>query len=230
MNDVIVVAGATHRAGFLDEYEKQLSDAGIRFHLEPLSSLPAGANSITMRRRIEYIRSVASNFSDFARIIMTDAWDVLFIGTEDELLNKVGSCVCVSAERNCYPEPQYADAIKKVSEEFDRWIYCNNGMLSGHPDHLLEFCTKAEGLGDLDILDQAWFNRRRAEDSPLFEVDVLTDVFYVVSATQEDGMMQMKSGRPWNSLCDSFPNFFHFSGKCPDDRFRALLRGEIDAL
>lgn len=230
--DLIVIAGATHREGFLDEYETQLACADIRFHLEPLTNLPGGANSITMRRRIDYIRAMADNFSDYAHIIMTDAWDVLFLGTKEDLLNKVGDGVEISAERNCYPEPHLRQPIlNHYGCDPLPWSFANNGMLFGSPAKLLELCDAASKFGDLDILDQAWFNRRLVEDrADLFSLDVLTDVFYVVSSTQEGGQLRMKNGRPWNSLCDSFPCFFHFSGKCPDDRFRALLRGEIDAL
>lgn len=230
-NEVIVVAGATHRAGLLDEYEAQLAAAGIDFHLEPLSNLPAGANSINMGRRITYIRSIATKFPDYDRIVMTDAWDVLFYGSKRELLVKLGSGPEISAERNCYPEPHLAPRILATYQcEPLPWVFANNGLLHGHPEELLRFCERAESLGDLQVLDQAWFNRRLAENTGIFGLDTLTDIYYVVSATQEDGALQMKDGRPWNSRCDSFPCFFHFSGQCPVDGFRDLLAGRREAL
>ncbi len=223
MNDVIVVAGATHREGFIDEYEAQLAAAGIEFHLEPLGPLPGGANSINMRIRIDYFRRMAQKFIDCKGIYITDAWDVLFVGTKQELLDKAPATFLVSAERNCYPEGHLGDKIQGPTP----WKYANNGMIAAYPPYLLEWCDLAEQTPDMDILDQGWFNRRLAEGSPLVPLDETTNLFYVVSATLEDGSLQAKDGRPWNSRCDSFPNFMHFSGKCPTDSFRKMMEGEL---
>lgn len=226
MNDLIVVAGATHREGFIDEYESQLRNAGVDFHLEPLFDLPAGANSITMQRRIDYIRKVCEKFVSYDKVVMTDAWDVLFYGTKEEVLSKIPGTMIVSAERNCYPEPHLAPHFQSSSP----WRFANNGMLAGSPAYMLEWCDRALNEGDLAILDQAWFNRRCATGSDLVHLDETTDLFYVVSATQEDGSLQMRDGRPVNAASGKFPNFFHFSGKCPDFWFRKLWTGEISAL
>jgi hypothetical protein len=221
VNDLIVVAGATHREGFIDEYEQQLANAGIQFHLEPLSDLPGGANSITIRRRLAYMRAMCDKFSDYERIVMTDAWDVLFFGTKEEVLEKVPSTgLLVSTERNCYPEPGLAPQFTSASP----WRFMNNGMLCGVPGEILKWCGEADGHGDMNILDQAWFNRARAKKSPWFGADEHTMIFYVVSATQEDGALQVKHGRPWNTRYDSFPNFIHFSGKCPSEGVRAMIK------
>ncbi len=227
MKDVIVVAGATHREGFLDEYEFKLEEAEIDFHLWPLENLPSGANSINMRRRIDYMRGVAEKFADYQRIIMTDAWDVLFFGTREEVMEKVPTTgIFVSTERNCYPEPKLTSRFTSASP----WRFMNNGMLCGAPSEIIDWCSVAECEGDLNILDQAWFNRARANRTMWFGADESTMLFYVVSSTQEDGALQVRHGRPWNTRYNTFPNFLHFSGKCPDDRFRALLRGEIGSL
>lgn len=223
---IIVVAYATHRAGMLDEYEAQLAAADIPFHLEQASPMPQGANSITMRRRIDYMRAMCEKFIDYERIVMTDAFDVLFFGTKQELIDKFPKTFICSAERNCYPEPHLAGII----EGSTAWRYANNGMIAATPTFLYGWCDAAEKIGDLDILDQAWFNRRRAYRDGIYALDVTTELFYVVSSTQEDGALQMRDGRPWNSKTGAFPAWFHFSGKCPDDRFRAMLRGEVESL
>lgn len=219
MNDVIVVAGATHREGFIDEYEAQLAAADIPFYLKPLDPLPAGANSITMRRRIKFFRDIASEFSDYRTIYITDAWDVLFFGTKQELIDKAPTLFLCSAERNCYPEADLADRISG----FTPWRYANNGCVAANPEYLWNWCADAERTNDLDILDQAWFNRRCAERSPLTPLDTSTNIFYVVSAWLEDGALQVKNGRPWNSVTNCYPSFLHFSGKCPSDGVRNML-------
>lgn len=219
MNDVIVVAGATHREGFVDQYEKSLIDAGIDFYLHQLEPLSLGANSITMRRRIGYFREMAQKFLDYEAIYITDAWDVMFFGTKRELLEKAPKTFLCSAERNCYPEASLASVIQGDTP----WKYANNGMIAASPAYLANWCYAAEELGDLDILDQGWFNRRRAENSFLTPLDTTTDLFYVVSAWLEDGALQIKNGRPWNITCDTYPNFLHFSGKCLADGVRKML-------
>lgn len=221
MLDVIVVAGATHREGFIDEYEASLAAANIPFHLEPLEHLPLGANSITMRKRIDYFRRMAQKFVSYQTIYITDAWDVMFFGTKQELIEKAPDHFIVSAERNCYPEAHLAEVITGNTP----WKYANNGMIAASPLWLLAWADMADRTADLEILDQAWFNRRTAEDpfSGLSPLDTKTNLFYVVSAWLEDGALQVKDGRPWNSTCNTFPNFLHFSGKCPSDGVRKML-------
>lgn len=226
MDEVIVVAGCTHREGFLDEYEASLAKAGIPFHLEQLEPLADGANSITMRRRIAYWRKMASKFSDYESLYITDGWDVLFFGSKQELIDKAPDTILISAERNCYPEPHLVDKIQGDTP----WKFVNNGCIAARPSFLLAWCDQAEQTPDMDILDQAWFNRRRAEGSYLVPLDETTELFYVVSAWLEDGSLQVKNGRPWNSKTNQFPAFCHFSGKCPDDRFRAMLKGEVESI
>lgn len=225
--DVIVVAGATHREGFIDEYETQLAQADIPFYLEQLEPLPGGANSITMRKRLVYWRKMAEMFIDYKVIIITDAWDVLFFGTRKELIEKSPVRLLCSAERNCYPEPHLTTMIHGDTP----WKYANNGCIAAAPDYLVTWCHFAEEMGDLDILDQAWFNRRLAEEHrSVVTLDETTSLFYVVSATQEDGALQCKDGRPYNSTCDTHPSFLHFSGKCPSDGVRKMLEEQIEII
>src|ERR1700677_2559754 len=112
---VIVIAGATHREGFLDEYEAQLAKADIPFHLEQLDPLPGGANSINMKLRIDYFRKMATQFKDYESLYITDAWDVLFFGDKQELIDKAPKQFLCSAERNCYPEAHLSDKIKGLT-------------------------------------------------------------------------------------------------------------------
>ena len=224
--DVIVIAGCTHREGFLDEYEAKLAKADIPFHLEQLDSLPYGANSITMQRRIDYWRKMASQFIDYSTIYITDGWDVLCWASKQELIDKAPETFICSAERNAYPEAHLADRITGSTP----WWFANNGCIAANPQYLIEWCDEAEHTPDMDILDQGWFNRRLAEGSHLTPLDVTTNLFYVVSEHLEDGALQVKDGRPWNSVCQTFPAWLHFSGKCPDSKVRKMLADGEGAL
>jgi hypothetical protein len=217
MNDAIVVAPYTHREGLLEEYEAQLAAADVPFHLERID-LPGGANGFTVAKRAQFLRKMAENFIDYKVIYATDAFDVLFFGTKEELLHKAPQVFTCGAERNCYPEPHLAERISGDTP----WCFCNAGLIGCHPYALLNWCNRVESGPEIDLLDQAWLNRRLADQSSLVSIDSYTDLFYVVSS-EEDGSLEIKSGRLWNSRCDSFPSFFHFSGKCPTDRIRSIL-------
>ncbi len=128
MPELIVIAGCTERRGMLDEYERQLAAADIPFFLESLDPLPAGANSITMARRIAYVRKMARQFAAYRKIVITDAWDVLFFGSASEVAKGarghfgfVGAKL-LSRGRSWRQNPRnYALAIRQ--SRYDRWHF-----------------------------------------------------------------------------------------------------------
>jgi hypothetical protein len=210
-NEVIVVAGATHRAGLLDDYQRQLEQASVPFHLEMVEPMPAGPNSMTMRRKAEFVRAMAEKFRDYKTIYITDAWDVLFFGTLEDLISKNPKKPTFSAERNAYPESD----IEGIGNT--PWKYCNAGCVVGSPVDLLLWSALVRHLGiNLDILDQAWLNRHLN----MTDLDTETNLFYTVASENE--ALELKGGRPWNSVCDTYPNFLHFSGGRNADQWRTI--------
>lgn len=218
MKDVIVVAGATHYEHLMSEYEQTLRDAEVPFHFETVEPMADGPNSMTMRRKISFVRAMAEQFSEYDRVVISDAFDVLFVGRREELALKLPDYVVVSAERNCYPEPHLSPRFSSPGP----WRYVNAGLMSGSPDRLISWCDRIAAMTEIDILDQAWLNRRASEHSDLFVLDEITAAFYTVS-THEDGKLKFRDGRPWNSMFDTEPNFFHFSGRCSPESFRNSL-------
>lgn len=216
-NEVIVVAACTHRAKLLDEYERQLANAGVPFHLEHVE-LPHGAYSITMQWKIDFCRKMALQFREYKTIYVTDAWDVLFFGTRQDLIDKAPHSLIVAAERNCYPEAHRASAIHGLTP----WKYANS-QIAASVDFLIDWLDRAEATPDTEIAEQAWFNRRLAEGSDLVRLDDTTNLFYVVNNDLEDGSLRAKNHRPWNVSCDTYPNFLHFSGGCSTDLVRRML-------
>jgi hypothetical protein len=210
VKDVIVIAGFTHRAGLLDTYEQQLINAGIEHCFETVSQ---ATSSFRMNMRISYWRNLAQRFSDYRTIIVTDAWDVLFFGSKQELLDKIEPNVFISAERNCFPGPEFGEEeLKDRISGSTPWKYANPGMLVANPMSLLDWLDKAEKTSNLGSWDQAWCNHRLADGSGFVVIDETTNLLYVVSSHLEDGVLQIKNGRLWNSKCDTYPNFFHFAG------------------
>ena len=215
MEDVIVVSGATHRAGMLDEYEGQLKRAGIPFHLETVEPMPCGPNSMTMRRKAEFVRGMADRFWNYRVMYITDAWDVLFCGTRQDLINRAPEFV-FSAERNAYPESDVRPTMT-----YTPWRWCNAGCMGGHVPYLYMWADKVLRESDLDLLDQAWLNRHL--NTQFCPIDHETKSFYTVSATLENGELQRKWDRVFNTLCRNFPSFLHFSGGCPSTEIRRIL-------
>jgi hypothetical protein len=219
MKDVIVVSAITHRQHMIDEYEDQLAAAGIDFHLETVS-LADGIGSITARWKLEFISRMCERFAHFSRIVFTDGWDVLFFGTKEEVAAKIPEHLLISAERNCWPEGHLASQFPSLSP----WRYANAGMLSGSPQRLVEWIELAMATPDLEMMEQAWFNRRIVAGDLRITLDHTTELFYTASYDREDGALRPTAHGPWNSRFDTYPQFIHFPGPCSSVPFRAMLR------
>jgi hypothetical protein len=215
---VIVCSGATERKGLLQDLEKSLFSSSIPFMLYPVPPMPGGPNDMTIQRKISFIRQCADNAKGFSRVVIADAWDVLFVGTAEELEAKIPETVLISAERSCYPEPDLAGLFMKPS----KWRFCNAGLMSGSPQSLLEWCDEAEKTADQGELDQKWMNRRYCEGSPLTPIDWETNIFYTVSQF-EDGSLTVLDGKVVNIDHSTRPQFFHFSGGCSPEHFQQML-------
>jgi len=216
---VIVCMGITHWARLLDSYIKQLHDADVMFHVEPVDPMPHGPNSMTMRRKIGFVRTMANRFHDYDRIIISDAFDVQFVGPLPEELPEL----LISAEANCYPEPDLAPKFPCPGP----WKYVNAGLMIGSPRFLASWCDQCEVVGELDILDQQWLNRRHTETF-LVPLDWKTELFYTVTRS-ENQTLELRD-RPFNNIHRTTPSFFHFSGGTPDEPFQAMLRGDSPGL
>lgn len=219
VKDVIVVSYATHRAGLLDEYEAQLAAAGIDFHLETVE-LQDGINSVTARWKFEFMRRMCERFAEYESIVFSDAWDVLFFGSKESLLSTFPEVIVVSAERNCWPEPELKDKIWGAWP----WRYANAGLIAGSTRKIASVSANVlRFASDLDILEQAWMNRRLSKSMEFPLLDRTTGIFYTVSDGENSPLSRLSDGRIWNGLCNTFPQFFHFSGKCPTEPFRRML-------
>jgi hypothetical protein len=227
MNDVIVIASFTGRLGLLDAYQQQLSTAQVDFHFEQIDR---ATSSFDMASRLDYWRRIARKFLDYKTVIITDAWDVMFVGTKERLLINLASTaplnVLISAERNCFPGPEFGyDDLTNAIINPSPWRYANPGMVAANPAKLLEWIEKAEQTKDLNISDQAWCNRRLADGTVLVPLDRFTNVFYVISYNDgrlEDGSLQNSGGYLSNRVYDTYPSFFHFAGHGPGEALRVL--------
>jgi hypothetical protein len=220
MNEIVVCTYCDRAGGMLEEYRDQLHRAGIAVHVETIVPFPDPA-SLPLSFKLHWMRTFATNLRHTRKLVFTDAYDVLFVGNREDAIDRIPDEVIWGAERNCYPEPHLAELISGDTP----WKYVNAGLMAGSPEAILDWVADAERHPQYEPgpLDQCWLNRRRADTPSLVPLDSTTSLFYVMSAWLEGGELQAKDNRPWNSLCDTYPAFIHFSGKCRTDSFRELL-------
>jgi hypothetical protein len=223
VKDVMVVTSCTGEAGLAHAYDLQLKGAGIDHCFE---TVPFATSSFFMEARLQYWHDLAVRFQEYKMIVITDAWDVLFFGTKDDLLDKLQHSVLMSSEQNCFPGPEFG--YEELTDKIDgptAWKYANPGMVAADPVQLIQWVTKARKTVDLEQSDQAWCNRRLYDSQVPILLDYNTSLFYVISYNDgrlEDGSLQIKDGRLWNATCDTYPNFFHFAGHGPLEAKRVL--------
>lgn len=210
----IVVCGVTERAGLLDELESGLAAADLSIYIDTVAPMPEGPNSMTMRRKIGFVRQMAEMFWDHDRIVVSDGWDVLFFGLPPNLPEQV----IVSAESNCYPDSELSPMFMLPGP----WKFVNAGLMSGSPKSLIEWCERVEEVGFLDQLDQGWLNKCLAYGWMNITVDWRTRFFYTVSANESDWLARDYEG-PLNLVHRTRPCFFHFSGKTDPGPWKRLM-------
>lgn len=222
-NDLIVIMGSTRdpadpAAGTLLTYLNQLHGAGIDFHLERLAPFDNIAGGGTLGVKISQQRELARRFARYDKIVMSDAFDVQMFGMKAEVIDAIyDNIILMAAERNCYPEPDLAPTIDAAA--IGPWRYVNGGLTCGTPAEYARWfdAIEAHPAYDANCLDQAWFNRRLAEDDPLVEIDFDTTIFYCLFNEHGDipDLQWDAEGHPVNTRCGTKPSFLHFNGSWP---------------
>lgn len=210
MKDLLIISGATCEYGTLPLYRKQLADAGIEHYVEQLNANDVGGSGGDLAYKVRMLRMWAHQFSDYERLVFTDAFDVTFYGTKEDLIRKVPTDrVLWAAEKNCYPEPSIADQIAGDTP----WKFANGGCLCGSPQAVLDWCEQAERHPTFvpNGLDQWFYNRLLMASDPLVNIDSRTELFFCLYLGYPE--LEFEKGLPINTLCNTHPNFIHGNGK-----------------
>ena len=230
MKPLIVISYATKRAGLLDIYERQLADAGIDFYLCPILPLTTWEQLSTIGFTIGMVREMLDRFKDYEHIVFTDAHDMLFFGTQEEVMGKLdrGNIlllqntltrsayypILMAAEKNCFPDPTVADKIKGDTP----WRYANGGCFAGSHAALTGWIDYLERMVYAEAINQEAYNDLLAEGLNLnFQVDSHTRLFYCMY--KDAGELIRKIGRPWNQVTGTRPCWIHFNGKTDPSGF-----------
>lgn len=229
MKDVLVIMGASCSNKLMPKYRGQLEAASIPYHVEPLPNITSPSDG-TMGFCVDAFSRFAERFENYNRLILTDAWDVLFYGDHESLtdrLNLFAPHVLFAAERNCYPEAHLADSIAANYKPTPTmpWRFLNGGMLTASPDELWRWCRAVERHPQYDakMIGQQWLNRRMAENSPLARIDIQTCLFYCMYREDEGMELVVKDGRPYNTLTGTYPPLIHFNGSWNPEPFLTMM-------
>ncbi len=210
MKDLLVIVGCTRENGLLPLYRQQLTDAGIDLHVENFSNIPGIERGGELGWAVQQQRRLVEKFLDYEKLVITDAWDVVFYGTKEDVLKKIPEDkVLLGAERNCYPDPSLAGRMPGTTP----WRYVNGGMSAGTPENYLRWFEKLERHPWFvpGCLNQAFYNELRAQGSELTPIDEQTELFYCFFL--EVNELQWENGLPVNTVLGTRPNFLHFNGK-----------------
>ena len=223
MPDLQVISACTRRAGLLSQYEEQLAAADIPFHLESFDSMPNFERG-SLGLRIAITRKMAEKFKHCAKLVFTDAWDMLFYGTAEEVFSKIPEdWPLLAAERNCWPDGYLAAYIKTTGT----WRFVNGGASAGTPESILKWCDAVERHPAYHpgYIDQQWLNHRLLDGSMPMVIDVETNLFYCM--VMEAGELNCKLGKPVNTITGKNPNFIHFNSRTDPTLF--LWRWAVSA-
>ena len=197
----VIVAMASDRPGGTQAiYLKQLRAAGVPYVTEFIPGF-------TWAKRLEWMKNFSRGKKDTC-LVFTDAWDVLFFGTKEELHDEAEwmcTQIVFGAERNCFPDPHLALLYPEYPFP---WKYLNAGVIMAEAEWLGDFLSQF----DLSIIrdDQEFWTHR-------FLYDNLGDIDYECRLVHN--LFQGEKGdltgnvRPYNTITESFPLFIHANGK-----------------
>lgn len=227
MNDLITIMGASKVHGTMDTYCRQLKQAEIETHVFNCSDMPNQNGGGNLRYRVQIFRRLAEQFSNYKKLIISDAFDVLFMGKKEYVLSKIPTDGLLhAAEKNCYPEECQSLQIPDRGP----WRYANGGLVCGTPQSFLAWCDEAEKHPryDPEVLDQRFLNELLAEESPLCRIDYKTEIFFCLYGGYDE--LDFTNGLPVNTKYCTFPSFIHSNGKWDASEMHCKLAKSLSGM
>lgn len=231
MDEIIVLTASTvglnhPESGTLALYLSQLEAAGIEHNCEALTEFPSNGGSLGYK--ISGLRRRVVQNLHYDKIVFTDGHDMQFFSDKTYVLSKIPDTgILLGAERNCYPEPELADRIHNPLPH----KFCNGGWLAGRPEEFIAWFDAIERHPSYDpiCLDQAWFNRRLAENDPLIKIDDQAELVYCFYGESGDiaDLQFDDDGKPVNALTGTKPAWTHANGHWPSEHIWSRRKGSI---
>lgn len=206
---LIVLMGATQQRGTMPLYLSQLAAAGIEYAVVDCSDKPNINGGGNLGYRVKKFRELANQYSHYERLVMSDAFDVTFWSSKDEVINKIPMDRLIhAAEKNAYPPEVSSLPIPDVGSPHR---YVNGGLVAGTPDNFLHWCTYTERhpLYSPDVLDQYFLNLEWSEGVGCLP-DYRTDLFFCLYGGYHE--LEFEHGKPLNAQFGTHPAWLHANG------------------
>jgi hypothetical protein len=202
-------------------YLDQLTTAGIETHVETLDHVPAadGGSPGNTAFSIRLHRKFCNQFAHYERLILSDAWDVTFYGSHEDVIRKIPMDHCLlGAAKEYYPEQGRRHLIVQGGT---LWNHANGGLLSGTPENILKLADTMERhpLYSPTMANQGMHNILLEDEVYARDLDRTTTLFFCLF----DGYPELdfENGLPVNTLCKTAPSFIHANGHWPTDEMYA---------
>jgi hypothetical protein len=209
MKDLLVVMACTKSHGTMEKYLGQLHVAGIDTRVEPISDI---RSADTLGGQVEGQTRLAKQFSHYRHLIFSDAWDMTFYGTKEDVIKKIPhNRVLQAAERGSYPDKTLEPHMRGETA----WKFVNGGFLAGTPETIIRWflALQQHPIYHPKLCNQTLFNLLRFIGSPLISIDERTELVYCLA--DERNELQFDQGMPVNTVLGTHPNFLHACGKFP---------------
>ena len=184
------------------------ANLGLSYYLFGLGEQWPGAIEAKIIRLLWEIERLETEY-----VLMTDAGDSFVMADEDELLARTPAAPpVVSAEKNCWPQPQLAEYYPgSVSP----WRYVNSGGYIGTKEGVagmlraMHASLPSDDQGD----DQFALSLAYLNGYPLI-LDTLCQVFQTAAGAGQDEF-SWQGNRLRNNVTGSTPCVLHFNGHTP---------------
>lgn len=154
------------------------------------------------------------------RFVFADAFDVVVLGTPEELEEKIGwwhdKIIC-STEKGLWPPPLHAFRSKYMETE-SQFKYINSGVYAASREKFLSLMD--DYPPNLDHDDQLWMNICYLLEPDRFVLDFNQVAFNSHSFIQE-GEYTYENNRV--QILESQPIFIHLNGKTVDEKFNEKI-------
>lgn len=212
----VLMCASDENGGHAQLLRKQLVDGGFEYHLGG----PDG--KFSWRKKLEWYRDQLKARPGDQKVILTDAYDVVFQGTEAEVSEKFPpkGTVLLTGEKNCWPDPE-----EQVRYPMGRtpWMFVNSGGIAGYAGDI----AKAMDWGLENFVDRLCEDDQRFWSHlffrahgpaqffaglPRIEIDYECRIFQTmfIAISSELGVTSKKLMT--NLRTGTVPHFLHFNG------------------
>jgi hypothetical protein len=157
--NLIAVMVYSHKAGFQEQLERQLSEQEISF-------IGWQDHDFSWRRRLLLSRDIAKDCPG-ELLIFLDAWDTLLLGTKQEILDlHLEKGITFAAGKLCWPDfSRQEEYEKKDGHVKSPWRYINSNPMAGLGKNIAE------------AIDWGWKRFPLKEDTKLIQAQDVCERF-----------------------------------------------------